>query len=181
MRTRRIHVSGASGAGVTTLGRALAGALALPHHDTDDYFWRPSSPPYRHRRDVVDRLRLMREMFLDRDAWVLSGSLDGWGESLGARFDVVIFVYTPTPVRLRRLREREARHFGRDAISADGWRHAETEVFLEWAAHYDDATREGRNLPRHEAWLATLSCPVLRLDGTLPVAELVDLVVESLQ
>ena len=35
---------GASGAGVSTLGRALAGALALPHHDTDDYFWLPTIP-----------------------------------------------------------------------------------------------------------------------------------------
>jgi adenylate kinase family enzyme len=38
MRTRRIHVMGASGSGVTSLGRALADALALPHHDSDDYF-----------------------------------------------------------------------------------------------------------------------------------------------
>jgi adenylate kinase family enzyme len=36
MKSRRIHVTGASGAGVTTLGRALADALAIPHHDTDD-------------------------------------------------------------------------------------------------------------------------------------------------
>ena len=38
MKTCRIHVMGASGAGVTSLGRALADALAIPHHDTDDYF-----------------------------------------------------------------------------------------------------------------------------------------------
>jgi hypothetical protein len=46
--------------------------------------------------------------------------------------------------------------------------------FIEWASHYDDGTRGGRSLPRHEAWLKTLSCPVLRLDGTVPVSELVD-------
>ena len=45
MRTCRIHVFGASGAGVTTLGRALADALGTPHHDTDDYFWLPTTPP----------------------------------------------------------------------------------------------------------------------------------------
>ena len=58
MRTRRIHVMGASGAGVTTLGRALADALALPHHDSDDYFWLPTTPPYRQQRDIAERLRL---------------------------------------------------------------------------------------------------------------------------
>lgn len=180
MRTRRIHLFGASGAGVTTLGRALADALGLPHHDTDDYFWLPTNPPYRDRREIPDRLRLMREMFLERDGWVLSGSLDGWGHALTAWLDVAVFVYAATEVRLRRLRDRETRHFGPGAVAPGGWRHAETEDFIEWAAHYDDATREGRNLPRHEAWLATLSCPVLRLDGTRPVAELVDLMVRSL-
>src|SRR5262245_18450454 len=38
--------------------------------------------------------------------------------------------------------------------------------FIEWAAHYDDGTREGKNLDRHQAWLESLSCPVMRLDGT---------------
>jgi adenylate kinase family enzyme len=38
MKSRRVHIMGASGADVTTLGRALADALAAPHHDTDDYF-----------------------------------------------------------------------------------------------------------------------------------------------
>jgi adenylate kinase family enzyme len=46
MKLCRIHITGASGAGVSTLGCALADALAIPHHDTDDYFWQPTSPPY---------------------------------------------------------------------------------------------------------------------------------------
>lgn len=45
MKSRRIHLMGASGSGVTTIGRALAGRLALPHHDTDDYFWLPTVRP----------------------------------------------------------------------------------------------------------------------------------------
>ena len=51
---------------MTSLGRALADALAIAHHDTDDYFWRPTNPPYREMREVADRLRLMREVFLER-------------------------------------------------------------------------------------------------------------------
>jgi adenylate kinase family enzyme len=66
MKSRRIHVTGASGSGVTTLGRALADALALPHHDTDDYLWQPTTPPYRQMRETAERLRLMREMFVPR-------------------------------------------------------------------------------------------------------------------
>ena len=180
MKTRRIHILGASGAGVTTLGRALADALATPHHDTDDYFWCPTNPPYRETREVADRLRLMHEMFLDRSDWVLSGSLVGWGEPIVPLFDLVVFVSVPTEIRLQRLRDRETRRFGVEAVSPGGWRHQETEEFIEWASHYDDGSREGRNLPRHQAWLATLPCRVMHVDGTRPICVLVDAVTAML-
>jgi adenylate kinase family enzyme len=120
MRSRRIHVMGASGSGVTTLGRALADALALPHHDSDDYLWLPTTPPYRQLRDIPERLRLMREMFLPRSDWVLSGGVNGWGDELIPCFDLVVFVLTPREIRLRRLRAREAVHFGADAVAPGG-------------------------------------------------------------
>lgn len=180
MRTCRIHVVGAPGGGATTLGRALADSLALPHHDSDDYYWRPTTPPYRETRPAADRLRLMEEMFLDRSGWVLSGSVVGWGEAVASLFDLVVFLVTPTEVRLARLRDREARQFGADAVAPGGWRHQETEDFIEWASHYDDGSREGRSLPRHEAWLDTLICPVLRADGRRALGELVGETVRAL-
>ena len=173
METRRIHITGASGAGVTSLGRALADALAITHHDTDDYFWLPTNPPYREMRDVADRLRLMREVFLERPDWVLSGSLDGWGDPIVAFFDLVIFLYVPTAIRLERLRARESQRLGADAVAPGGSMHQKAEEFIEWASHYDDGTREGRNLARHQAWLEALSCRVLRLDGVRPLPDLV--------
>src|ERR1700710_2103301 len=94
MRTCRIHIMGASGSGATSLGRAAADALAVPNHDTDDYFWQPTVPPYRDKRDIADRLRLMREMFLGRADWVLSGSLEGWGDPIIPYFDLVLFLHT---------------------------------------------------------------------------------------
>ena len=174
MKTCRIHITGASGAGVTSVGRALADALAISHHDTDDYFWRPTNPPYRGMREVADRLRLMRDVFLDRSDWVLSGSLDGWGDPIIPLFDLVVFLYVPTAIRIERLRAREARRFGADAMVPGGSMHQQAEEFIEWASHYDDGTREGRNLARHQAWLATLLCRVLRLDGIRPLQELVN-------
>ena len=173
MKTCRIHITGASGAGVTSLGRAVADAIAISHHDTDDYFWRPTNPPYREMREVADRLRLMREVFLDRSDWVLSGSLDGWGDPVIPLFDLVVFLYVPTPIRLERLRAREARRFGADAVAPGGSVHQQAEAFIEWASHYDDGTREGRNLARHQTWLAALPCRVIRLDGTRPLRDLV--------
>ena len=122
--THRIHVTGASGSGVTTLGRTLASAYGLPHHDTDDYFWLPTEPPYRVKREISDRLRLMRELFLPRSGWVLSGSLIGWAKEIEPCFDAVIFISTPTAIRLDRIRQREELRYGVSSTSVGG-RHYE--------------------------------------------------------
>ena len=173
MKSCRIHITGASGAGVSSLGRALANALSIPHHDTDDYFWQPTSPPYQKMRERADRLRLMQEMFLPRKEWLLSGSLAGWGDAIIPAFDLVVFLTTPREIRLQRLQAREATRYGADAVAPGGWRHKETEEFLEWASHYDDGDLASRSLVKHQAWLAALLCPVLRLDGSRPLSELV--------
>ena len=111
----RIHLTGASGSRVTTIGRAVAHALAVPHHDTDDYYWLPTVPTYREKRPVADRIRLMREMFLAGADSVLSGSLEGWGNEIAHYLDLVVLLSAPTEIRLARLREREARHFEPEA------------------------------------------------------------------
>src|SRR5262249_11056547 len=95
-------------------------------------------------------------------------------------FDLVVFLIVPTEVRLRRLGDREARRFGADAVARGGWRFGETEEFIEWASHYDDGTREGRKLGRHQAWLQTLSCPVMLVAGTRQTSELAAEIVAAL-
>ena len=172
MPFRRIHVVGASGSGTTTLGRALATALALPHFDADDFFWRPTEPPFREKRPGEERLRLMREMFLPRAGWALSGSAIDW-VGLEDAFDLVVFLYAPAAVRLARLKSREAMLFGARAVAPKGSHHAETRAFLDWAAQYDEGPPEGRSRAMHEAQLAGLACPVLRLSSERSLEDLV--------
>jgi len=104
--------------------------------------------------------------------WVLSGSIGAWGDPLLRRFDLVVFVETPTTVRLARLRARATATFGAEHIAPGGEHHAVFVEFLEWAAGYDDGIFTGRSRARHEAWLAAVPCPVLRVAGTDPPAEL---------
>jgi hypothetical protein len=60
----------ASGSGTTTLARALANHWSVPHADADDYFWMPTDPPYVEKRPESDRLSLLRNVFVPREAWV---------------------------------------------------------------------------------------------------------------
>jgi len=180
LRSRRIFVTGAAGAGATTLGRALATTLAIPHHDTEDYLWLPSTPPYQNWRPEEDRLRLMREMFLPRSEWVLSGGVQNWGEEIVCFFDLVVFLRTSAEVRVARLRSREARTFGAEAIGPGGWREREFQEFIDWATQYDAGTAEGCSLARQLAWLDSLPTRVLRLDAARPLDDLAAAVVEAL-
>ena len=169
-----IHITGASGSGVTTLGGALAARLGAAHLDTDSFYWLPTDPPFHERRPLGDRLEMLQQAFAAADrGWVLSGSLDGWGDVFVPRFLLVLFVYTPHDIRMARILAREEARYGA-AVQPGGSMYEQHLEFVAWADGYDHGGQTGRSLPRHEAWLKTLPCPVLRLDGKLPVDRLVE-------
>ena|ERR1700734_544925 len=177
-----VHITGASGAGTSTLGRALAAHTGAIHLDTDYFYWLPDAPAFTARRPKPDLLRLVDAAIVnaaDR-GWVLSGSVGEWGAPLIRHFGLVVFLFTPTEIRLARLRAREATQFGEAAVAPGGERHEEHEEFIAWAAGYDSGKTAGRNLAFHEAWLAKLPCPVLRLDGAELVENLVEKVLSAL-
>jgi hypothetical protein len=81
------------------------GTWSVPHADADDYFWVPSDPPYVEKRPEAQRVSLMRDVFVPGAAWVLSGSMLSWGESIvAAECDAVVFLILDPVERLRRLR-----------------------------------------------------------------------------
>ncbi|MCV2880486.1 AAA family ATPase [Actibacterium sp. XHP0104] len=169
---RRIHVLGASGSGTSTLARALASKMATQAFDTDDFYWRPSDPAFQRKRPVKDRLALMEEMFLPRRDWILSGSFAGWGDPVIPRLTHVVFLTLPAGQRLARLRARERRRYGK-AIEPGGERAAAFASFLDWAMQYDDPGFTGRTRHVHEEWLSQLPCPVIRIDATQSVDQMV--------
>jgi adenylate kinase family enzyme len=171
---RRIHVAGAPGGGTTTIGRALATHLAIPHFDADDFYWIPTNPPYRQPRPRQDRVRLMQELFLDRDAWVFSsGKIQAWAPEIVPSIDLIAFLDVPTGIRLERLRLRQERQFGPSVVAPSGWNHANTLELYATAAGYDDGTAKARTRSSHEEWFSTLTCPILRIDATRPIQDIV--------
>jgi len=96
---------------------------------------------------------------------VVSGALSGWGDVFRPRFDLVIYLFTPTDIRVERLRKREAGFFG-DRISPGGDMYEHHLNFLEWASAYDEGGPDMRSARRHAAWLDQMPCPVLSFDGT---------------
>jgi adenylate kinase family enzyme len=175
----RIHITGACGAGTSTLGRALATRLGIPQIESDDLMWEPTDPPYQRLRDRAARQPLLIAA-TEAEAWVLSGSINSWGDVAVPRFQLVVLLSAPTEIRLERLRKRELERFGAEALAPGGVMHQNHVEFIDYAAKYDTGGLDIRSGALHEAWIATLPCPVLRLDGLMPTEKQVERVLEAL-
>jgi hypothetical protein len=120
VRSRRIHIFGASGSGTSSLAAAVAQRHGHRHLDTDDFYWMPTDPPFQQVRPRDERLARLESAIEQLPTWVLSGSLCGWGDPLIPRFELVVLLLVPTPVRLARLRAREPQRYGAASIAAGG-------------------------------------------------------------
>jgi adenylate kinase family enzyme len=170
MMTQRIHILGASGAGTTTLGRALVEHLTCPHFDTDAYFWLPTDPPFTAKRDTTLRQQLLMDDLTAHSSWVLSGSLCGWGDVAIPLFELVVFLWLPTDIRLERLRHREHERYG-EQVMPGGDMYETSQEFLDWAALYDTGDVHMRSRRLYEQWLSTLPCPIVCMEGEYAIEE----------
>jgi adenylate kinase family enzyme len=173
----RIHLTGASGTGTSTLGMALAARLRCAQVESDAALWELTDPPFTRLRARADRQSWLRgqlppEGSAEDRCWVLSGSMVGWGEALIPRLTLVVFLTLEPEARMARIRAREAARYG-SRIAPGGDMAENSAAFLAWAAAYDTAGPEQRSRILHEAWLRDLPCPVLRLDSNAPVEHLV--------
>jgi Adenylate kinase and related kinases len=160
----KLHLLGPSGSGVSTLGTGLANALDIDYFDTDDFFWVPTDPPFTTVRARAERAQLLGDALEGRDSWVLGGSALGWGDFIRPELDLVIYKYLEPGERLRRIMARERRRYGA-RVDEGGDMRASHLKFVEWAMGYESGGMDMRSVASEEAWLAGLSCPVLRVEG----------------
>jgi len=166
----RIHIFGASGSGTSTLGAALARHLQYQHFDSDKYYWLPTNPPFQIKREIEDRQKLLLAD-LASDSWVLSGSLCKWGDVAIPLFDLVVFLWLPSDIRIPRLRNREVQRYGEEAISPDGHLHSKSNEFIEWAMRYDEGDENIRSRELHERWLKKIKCRIVRIEEDISIDE----------
>ncbi|MGY3213350.1 adenylate kinase [Mucilaginibacter sp. HD30] len=176
----KIHIMGASCAGSTTLGNALAKRLGYTYLDTDHYYFVPSEIPYSVKRDPAERIAMLKADFEANEDVIVGGSLVSWGDDWHTKFDLVVFLYLPHAIRMQRLDARELKRYG-DKIFTDPYRAAQYQKFTGWANGYDDNSTNGRNLSVHQQWISKLNCPVLKIEGDTTVDERIEQVMENIK
>ncbi len=94
----RLHLIGSSGAGKTTLGRALAQQLGLPFVDLDDLYWQPGWQPVSHA-ELAHRVAPT----LAQPGWVIVGNYRATTElHVWPRITHLVVLDLPLPTLLRR-------------------------------------------------------------------------------
>ncbi len=146
--TRRIRVVGNSGTGKTTLARAAAARLGVPHVELDDVFWGPDwtkRDPDEARADLAARTA---------GGWVADGNWNSTRGELLDDADTVVWLDYPRRVvmwrvvtrTLRRgLRREELWHGNRESLASLLRRDPEQNI-VRWAWVMHDRYR-ARYLP----------------------------------
>ena len=159
-----IMIMGPSGSGKTTLGKALARELRYQFVDIDDYIWKKDTEiPFSEMYSREEKINRLMEAIKDCGHFVMAGSMDSFHEYFDPYFRIVVFLDADTELRVKRVHERETKQFG-SRIQDGGDMYEEHQKYLKDIAGYRYGYG-GCTLQQHEAWLASLSCRILRLDG----------------
>ncbi|MGN0746911.1 MAG: AAA family ATPase [Aristaeellaceae bacterium] len=155
-------IAGPNGSGKTTLGRCLAQRLSCPHLDAEDFAFLPSNKPYSRPRPREEARALLREAMRQHPRFILTAVSGDFGPEADSLYAGALWLNAPLALRLERVRQRSLLQLGQRAMPGGEW-YGQEEAFLRFVA--------GRSMDAAEALLRRLRCPVLRLDGTLPVEE----------
>lgn len=152
-----IIVFGANGSGKTTLGRELARILGFKHMDIENYHFEESEIPYTVERSRENCLNLMLADIEKHRAFVISAVTGDFGEKIPPMYDLAVFISASKEIRMKRIEQREYEKHG-ERIREGGDMYAQHLKFVDFAA--------SRSLSPIEQWAETLTCPVIRVDGT---------------
>jgi len=153
-----IIISGANGSGKTTLGRELARVLNFKHIDHEDYAFKESKIPYDNPRTDKECIDLMLADIEKHGSFVLTAVTCDFGEIIPHFYKLAVYISAPVKLRMERIKQREHEKFG-ERVHEGGDMYEQAIKFHNFVAV--------RPLSKIEQWVESLTCPVIRVDGTI--------------
>ena len=166
-----ICICGLNGSGKTTLGAALAEKLGFKHMDVEDYYFTRTDNPYASARTREEVEVLLLEDVRKNPCFVFSAVNGNMNHEINSCYDLVVYLEVPLELRMKRIRQRAFDKFG-DRVLPGGDMYEQEEKFFEFA--------EKRSPEKIEEWLQTLTCRVVRLDGSKPVKDNIKALIERI-
>ena len=168
-----ILICGLNGTGKSTLGRLLANRMEYEFIDNEDLFFpkADSSYTFSNPRSKEEVIQLLEEKISRNNQFIFAAVKGNYGNRLIASLDHIILIEVPKEIRNRRVRERSYQKFGNRMLPGGDLFDKESKWFSLTDSRSDAFVTD---------WLKTVDCPVIRIDGTLPVEENVDYLVSVL-
>ena len=159
-----ILICGLNGTGKSTLGRILAGRMGYEFIDNEDLFFPKTDSSYMFScpRSEEEAIRLLEERISANSRFIFAAVRGDYGDRLMASLDHIVLIEAPKQVRSRRVRDRSYQRFGDRILPGGDLYDKESKWF---------SLTDSRPEAYVTDWLETVSCPVTRIDGTLPAEE----------
>lgn len=155
-----ILICGLNGSGKTTLGIKLANALGFQFLNDEDYYFLKSDIPFSKNRTDEEVREFITSYIEQHKNVVLTATRGDLGDKINSFYDYVIYLSAPLDLRLSRIKKREYDRFG-ERVLKGGDMYEQQKVFHNFVA--------ARTTEKIEKWLNTLSCRVIKLDGSKPI------------
>ena len=169
-----ILICGLNGTGKSTLGRLLANRMEYEFIDNEDLFFPKADPSYTfsNPRSKEGVIQLLEEKISRNNQFVFAAVKGNYGDRLIASLDYIVLIEVPKQIRSKRVRDRSYQKFGDRILPGGDLYDKENKWF---------SLTDGRPETYVTDWLETVNCPVIRIDGTMPVKENVDYLLSALQ
>jgi len=169
----RILICGLNGTGKSTLGRMMADRMGYEFIDNEDLFFPKTDPSYTFSRprSKEEVIRLLEERIRANNRFIFAAVKGDYGDRLIASLDHIVMIEVPKQIRSQRVRDRSYQKFGDRILPGRDLYDKESKWF---------SLTDNRPETYVTDWLETVDCPVIRIDGTLPVEENVDYLVSVL-
>lgn len=168
-----IQICGLNGCGKSTLGKALAERTDFHFIDNENLYFSRSCPDalYANPRSRPEVEQALMDEVRKHPNFIFAAVKGDYGKEIIPMYDYIIMIEVSESIRSQRLRNRSFQKFGRRMLMG-GDLHSQEEAFFQMAA--------SRRNDFVENWLQTVNCPIIRIDGTKPIAENVDNIIRTI-
>jgi len=168
-----IQICGLNGSGKSTLGRALAEKIGFYFIDDENLYFSRSNPnePYTNPKPRYEVEQLLMNEVKNHPDFVFAAVKGDYEKDIISMYDYVIMIEVPKSVRSKRVRNRSYKKFG-SRMLLGGDLYNQEEAFFQMV--------ESRQSSYVENWLQTVKCPIIRVDGTKPIDENVEYIINSI-
>ena len=168
-----VLICGLNGTGKSTLGRMLADRLGYTFIDNEDLYFpkTDSSYTFSSPRSKEEVIRLLEERISQNNRFIFAAVRGDYGDQLIASLDHIVLIEVPRQIRSQRVRDRSYQKFGERILPGGDLYEKENKWFSLTDSRPDAYVTD---------WLMTVNCPVIRIDGTLPVEKNLDYLVSTL-